>query len=373
MDPATKKLIVSRDIVFDELTPYCGSSYVELEISRSDGELKEAVAKEVELPESPGAPGCSSSGAKASESGRRGSDAPGPSGSKVVASGSGSKGSDVPGRSCSRGESSSSGSRGSVAPNAFGSSKEASCSGSKGSIVPGLTGNGAGSQAAEVVSHDQVLRRSKRISKPPARYCEGNTVDLVPCFLVSPQVEQGTSGCDDPTRIKEVVDTKSEEVTSLRGNEAWASGSKEVGDTPVMHEWRLKLKKAEGSMAPFGRCWRAPSWSMICGARTMSWTSLHRCYRKDQVQGYGSCWSYSPLLTSRGSVEFCEVTWVNGRLGKPIRADYADWVGGLLGRQGCCRRFALWQPGRFVRADYADSSGGLAGQCMLSRRFTPMK
>ncbi|KAK8964551.1 hypothetical protein KSP40_PGU020561 [Platanthera guangdongensis] len=215
-----EKLIVSRDIVFDELTPYWGSSYVELEISRSDVGLKEAAAKEVELPESPGAPGCSRSGAKASESVRRGSKAPGTSDSKAETSGSGSKGSDVLGSSCSRGESSGSGSRGSVAPGASGSSKEASCSGSKGIIVPGLPGNGAGSEAAEVVSHDPVLRRSKRISKPPARYSEGNTTDLVSCFFVSPQVEQSTSGCDDLTRIKEVVDTEAEEVTSLRGNEA---------------------------------------------------------------------------------------------------------------------------------------------------------
>ncbi|KAK8943974.1 hypothetical protein KSP40_PGU000326 [Platanthera guangdongensis] len=285
-----KRLIMSRDVVFDELTSYWGSSHVELEMSRSDDGLKEAAAKvHMELPESPGAPGCSSSRAKASGSGSRGSHAPRTSGLKTEASGSGSRGSDVPSSSYSRSKTSGSGSRGSIAPGASGSSKEASCSGSKGSIVPGLPGKGAGSEVAKVVSHDQVLQRSKRISKPPARYSEGNTADLVPCFFVRPQVEQGSSGCNDATRIKEVVDTKAEEVTSLRGNEAWAFVSKVVGDTPVMHEWRLKLKKAEGSMAPFGRCWRAPSWSIICGARTMSWTSLRRCYRRDQVQGYGSC------------------------------------------------------------------------------------
>ncbi|KAK8958782.1 hypothetical protein KSP40_PGU010913 [Platanthera guangdongensis] len=115
MDPVTKILIVSRDVVFDELTLYWGSSHMELEMNRSDGGLKEAAAKvHVDFPESPGAPGCSSTGENASGSGSRGSDAPGTSGSKAEASGSRGRGRDVPGSSCSRGESSGSGSRGSI-------------------------------------------------------------------------------------------------------------------------------------------------------------------------------------------------------------------------------------------------------------------
>ncbi|KAK8926652.1 hypothetical protein KSP39_PZI018973 [Platanthera zijinensis] len=38
IDPVTKKFVVSRDVIFDELTSYGGGSSVELQESRSDDE-----------------------------------------------------------------------------------------------------------------------------------------------------------------------------------------------------------------------------------------------------------------------------------------------------------------------------------------------
>ncbi|KAK8965150.1 hypothetical protein KSP40_PGU005287 [Platanthera guangdongensis] len=159
MDHETKRFIVLRDVVFDELTSYCGSSFVELEVSMLDGGQEEAAAKvQVELPVSPGALSCSTSRVEAFSSERSGSDAPGVSSSKTIASGSGSKGIDTLGASGS-------GSRQSNAPGASSSMAVASCSGSKGSDAPNMPGIGASSEgAAEVVSRDQTLQRLKRVT-----------------------------------------------------------------------------------------------------------------------------------------------------------------------------------------------------------------
>ncbi|KAK8914445.1 hypothetical protein KSP39_PZI024364 [Platanthera zijinensis] len=76
MDPETRKFVVSRDVVFDELTSFQDSSSVELQENKSDKGQGEAVRDLlVELPVSPGAAVSCGSGAKASESGSRGSDA----------------------------------------------------------------------------------------------------------------------------------------------------------------------------------------------------------------------------------------------------------------------------------------------------------
>ncbi|KAK8958297.1 hypothetical protein KSP40_PGU001661 [Platanthera guangdongensis] len=149
---------------------------------------------------------------------------------------------------------------GSNAPGASSSRAKASYSGSKGSNALRFPGDGVGSEeAAEVVSRVQTLRRSKRITNPPARFCEGNTVSSVSCFFTGPLVEREPSNCECTTVVREVENAKDEEVTILRGDEACDLVPKVDGVTPVMFKWVLKLeKKTDGSMTPFGRCWRDP-------------------------------------------------------------------------------------------------------------------
>ncbi|KAK8940855.1 hypothetical protein KSP39_PZI009825 [Platanthera zijinensis] len=193
MDPVTKKFVVSRDVVFDELTSFGGSS-VELPESKVDeGQEVAEVADQVELAVSPAAPVASSSG------------------------------------------------------------EEASGSGSRGSIAPSLPeSRGEPEEAAEVISKEQPLRRSKRVIKPPARYCEGNTVSYVSCFFAGPLDEREPASFNEATGVKEWEDAMREEMDALKKNETWDLVPKVDGITPVTCKWVFKLKKkADGSIERF--------------------------------------------------------------------------------------------------------------------------
>ncbi|KAK8951797.1 hypothetical protein KSP39_PZI003445 [Platanthera zijinensis] len=193
MDPVTKKFVVSRDVVFDELTSYGGSS-VELPESKVDeGQEVAEVADQVELAVSPAAPVASSSG------------------------------------------------------------EEASGSGSRGSIAPSLPeSRGEQEEATEVISKEQPLRRSKRVIKPPARYCEGNTVSYVSCFFAGPLDEREPASFNEATGVKEWEDAMREEMDALKKNETWDLVPKVDGIAPVTCKWVFKLKKkADGSIERF--------------------------------------------------------------------------------------------------------------------------
>ncbi|KAK8923921.1 hypothetical protein KSP39_PZI019707 [Platanthera zijinensis] len=175
MDPETRRFVVSRDVVFDELTSYQGSPSMDLQENKFDGGQGDAAWDFlVELPVSPGAPAATSSGAKASGSGSRRSDASG---------------------------------------------------------EPGI--RASTEEAAGVVDQGQALRRSKRTIIPPTRYRDGNTVSLVSCFFAGPLDEREPSSFENVTGVKEWEDVMDEEMDAHKKNETWVLVPKVEDITPV--------------------------------------------------------------------------------------------------------------------------------------------
>ncbi|KAK8923936.1 hypothetical protein KSP39_PZI019771 [Platanthera zijinensis] len=292
MDPVTKKFVVSRDVVFDELTSYGGSS-VELPESKVDeGQEVAEVADQVELAVSPAAPVASSSG------------------------------------------------------------EEASGSGSRGSIAPSLPeSRGEPEEAAEVISKEQPLRRSKRVIKPPARYCEGNTVLWMSESALLALMSHWCQGVGNAMR---------EEVDALKKNETWDLGQ-------VHPDYVCQLRKALYGLKHAPRAWygKIAEYLQFCGYLASNSDSSLFIKKKGELSVLVLLYVDDMILTGNSEEEggvLKLVKWKCGfdrQSGRPGRTDRADWAqsGGCCSallaawsdqersvRTGCVRQWAeLWR------------------------------
>jgi len=192
MDPETHKFVVSRDVIFDEVSSYYKAEGAIIGSTGGDTSVHNQPHTEISLPLSPNAPipsnsPFSSSYSPTEEQSNRGSSV-----------------------DCHKLE---------------------------------------GQHVDEEVDSVRPLRRSKRKVVLPARYRDGNFVSMHSCFLPNLINDCEPYCFDEATSVKEWDSAMNDEMNALIKNQTWDLMPKPKEVKPITCKWVYKIKrKADGNV-----------------------------------------------------------------------------------------------------------------------------